>query len=169
MTTIRHRTAASLAVAALAIGTGPLAVSVLPTPGSNGADEPSGLLASRTSARIELVAGDEIATATLDDTPEAHALAAMLPITVDMEDPFGQAKTGRLPHALPLDDPDRSRNYAAGDLSYWSSSGTIAVVYDALGRSVPAPGLVRLGTVQTGLRAIASAGNDFTMTIRRGP
>jgi hypothetical protein len=56
-----------------------------------------------------------------------------------------------------------------GDLSYWSPSGRIAVVYDALGRSVPPPGLVRLGTVQTGLESIGSAGNDFTMTIRRGP
>ena len=37
---------------------------------------------------------------------------------------------------------------------------------DALGESVPPPGLVRLGGVDTGLSAIASAGNDFTMTIR---
>jgi hypothetical protein len=35
-----------------------------------------------------------------------------------------------------------------------------------LGESVPPPGLVRLGTVNTGLSAIASAGNDFTLTIR---
>ena len=123
--------------------------------------------ASNESVRIELVAGDEIATATLADTSEARAFAAMLPITVEAEDPFGQAKTGRLPRAVPLDDPERSLSYAAGDLAYWSPSGTIAVVYDALGQSVPPPGLVRLGTVQTRLEAIASAGNDFTMTIRK--
>ena len=82
--------------------------------------------------------------------------------------PVRASETGQLPRALPLDDPERSRNYAAGDLSYWSPSRKIAVVYDVLGRSVPPPGLVRLGTVQTGLQGIASAGNDFTMTIRRG-
>jgi hypothetical protein len=57
----------------------------------------------------------------------------------------------------------------AGDLGYWSPSGKIAVVYDSLGQSLPPPGLVRLGTVHTGIEAIASSGNEFTMTIRRGP
>ena len=92
----------------------------------------------------------------------------MLPVTVDMDDPFGQAKTGPLPRQLAIEDVTRSQSYGAGELSYWSPSGKLAIVYDALGKSVPPPGLVRLGTVDTGLRAIASAGNDFTMTIRRG-
>jgi hypothetical protein len=90
----------------------------------------------------------------------------MLPVSVDMDDPFGQAKTGPLPRALEVEDATRSRRYAAGDLSYWSPSGKLAIVYDALGQSVPPPGLVRLGTVEVGLNAIASAGNRFTMTIR---
>ena len=120
----------------------------------------------RAMFRIELVVGDEIAMVTLEDTPEARAFAAMLPITMEMEDPFGQAKTGRLPAALDVEDSRPSRSYATGDLSYWSPSGKLAVVYDALGRSVPPPGLVRLGNVQTGLEDIASAGDDFTMTIR---
>jgi hypothetical protein len=121
------------------------------------------------SIRIELVAGDDIATATLDDTAAARAFAAMLPATVQMEDRFGQAKTGLLPRTVPLDEAERSRNYATGDLSYWSPGGRLAVVYDTLNRSIPPPGLVRLGTVQTGLQAIASAGNHFTMTIKRRP
>jgi hypothetical protein len=197
-TTIRRRPrrgadatlAASALVGLLAICTGPISVfSVLRSPERNSAEgrsvrasaTPSGGAPTAPAASIpgsgdsdgapvgiELVADGEIITATLADTPEARDFAAMLPITVDMEDRFGQAKTGLLPRALPLDDPSGSRHYAAGDLSYWSPSGRIAVVYDALGRSVPPPGLVRLGTVDSGLRAIAGAGNDFTMTIRRG-
>jgi hypothetical protein len=182
----RRGVAASLAAAALvgllAVGTGPIAVSdVLHLSGRKSTEGPSGVASAapstasipgsgdrpRTTVGIQLVTGDETATATLDDTPQARAFAATLPITVEMEDPFGQAKTGRLPRALALDHPERSRNYAAGDLSYWSVNGSIAVVYDALGWSVPPPGLVRLGTVQTGLRAIATAGNHFTMTIKR--
>jgi hypothetical protein len=143
-------------------------VSATPTVGAPIAPAASGSNnRDRSSVRIELVAGDEVATAILDDTPEARDFAAMLPITVDMEDRFGQAKTGLLPRALRLDDPARSRSYAAGDLSYWSPSGRVSVVYDALGRPVPPPGLVRLGTVDTGLQTIARTGNDFTMTIRR--
>jgi hypothetical protein len=119
------------------------------------------------SLRIELVVGDEIATATLHDTPEARAFVATLPVSVDMEDPFGQAKTGQLPRELDVEDATRSLSYRAGDLSYWSPSGKLAIVYDALNQSVPPPGLIRLGTVDTGLGAIASSGNDFTMTIRQ--
>ena len=70
-------------------------------------------------------------------------------------------------HRWFLDDSERSQSYAAGELAYWTPSARIAVVYDTVGRSVPPPGLVRLGTVDTRLPAIASAGNNFTMTVRR--
>jgi hypothetical protein len=36
-----------------------------------------------------------------------------------------------------------------------------------MAQAAPPPGLVRLGTIEAGLDAIASAGNDFTITIRR--
>jgi hypothetical protein len=92
----------------------------------------------------------------------------MLPVTLDMDDRFGQAKASRLPHELDVDHATRSRSYRAGDLSYWAPTGKVAIVYDAWGQSVPPPGMVRLGAVDAGLDAIASAGTDFTMTIRRG-
>ena len=116
---------------------------------------------------VELVVGDKIATATLSDTPEAREFAAKLPVTLAMDDRFGLAKAGQLPHELDVDHAARSRSYTVGDLSYWSPSGKIAIVYDAWGQSVPPPGLVRLGTVDIGLAAIASAGHHFTMTFRR--
>ena len=95
----------------------------------------------------------------------------MLPITLEMDDLFGQAKTSQLPRELDVDHATRSRSYRARDVSYWSPTGKpagkIAIVYDAWRMSVPPPGLVRLGTVDAGLDVIASAGRDFTMTIRR--
>jgi hypothetical protein len=33
------------------------------------------------------------------------------------------------------------------------------------GQTIPQPGLVRLGTIDTGLEVIAAASNDFEMTI----
>ena len=40
------------------------------------------------------------------------------------------------------------------------------VIYNADdGQTIPQPGLVRLGTIDTGLEVIAAAGNDFEMTI----
>ena len=116
------------------------------------------------------MAGDDIATATLNDTPEARAFAATLPIAVDMQDPFGQAKTGAGGHAR---FPSMTRSDLGAMPPAISHIGhpvaKLAVVYDALGRSVPPPRLVRLGTVHTGLEAIASAGNDFTNDVRRSP
>jgi hypothetical protein len=118
------------------------------------------------TVRIALVVdGDDIATATLADTPAGRAFAATLPITLDMEDRFGQAKIGSLPEKLPHGGPSRVFEPAAGHIYYWPLDDTVAVVTADLGPSIPAPGLVALGAVDTGLDALHSAGNRFEMTI----
>ena len=45
------------------------------------------------------------------------------------------------------------------------TAATLVVFYDDLGQQVPPPGLVRLGVVDSGLDAVASAGNRFTVRI----
>lgn len=118
------------------------------------------------SVRITMTVGDQVATATLADTPAGHQLAAMLPITVDLQDPFGQAKSGPLPHAIDVAGAAREFHPITGGIYYWSDGDQLAVFYDALGQSVPPPGLVRFGNVDTGLDAFASAGN-VSVTIQR--
>lgn len=112
-----------------------------------------------------LVGGDDVATVTLDDTPEARDLVAALPITIGMQDRFGQAKVGRLPDPLPDDDTGRVIEPAAGHLYYWPPDGTIVVVTTDLGRSIPEPGLVPLGAVDSGLAALVAGADRFEMTI----
>ncbi|MEU8378743.1 cyclophilin-like fold protein [Streptosporangium sp. NPDC048865] len=58
-------------------------------------------------------------------------------------------------------DPDMAGIY------YWPPGGDIAIVYDDLGRSVPPPGMVRLGSVDGGPDTLARAGNRFTVWIDR--
>lgn len=118
------------------------------------------------SVRITMTAGDRVATASLADTRAGHRLAAMLPITVDMQDPFGQAKSGPLPRALPVAGTPREFRPVTGGIYYWPDGGHFAVFYDSLGQAVPPPGLVHLGSVDTGLAAMASRG-DVTVTIRQ--
>jgi hypothetical protein len=118
------------------------------------------------SVRITMTIGDQVATATLADTPAGHQLAAMLPLTVDLHDPFRQAKSGPLPHALDVAGAVREFRPTTGGIYYWPDGGHLAVFYDALGQAVPPPGLIRLGAVDTGLDAIASRG-DVTVTIQR--
>jgi hypothetical protein len=53
-----------------------------------------------------------------------------------------------------------------GELAYWSPGNDIAIFYADDGQAIPQPGLVRLGTIDTGLDVIAAAaGDDFEMTI----
>ena len=117
------------------------------------------------ATRVVLRVSNGQATATLDDTPAARAFAAMLPLQLTLHGSMGQAKTGRLPH--PIDDPGANRvvDPDVADIYYWPPSGDIGIFYDDLGQSVPPPGMVRLGSVDSGLGAIASAGNRFTVWI----
>ena len=115
--------------------------------------------------RVVLRFGDEVATATLSDSPAAREFAAMLPLQLKLKDPMGQAKSGQLPRPIdasgvaPIFDP------AVGEIYYSADGSTLAIFYDDLGQSIPDPGLVRLGTVDTGMDRIAEAGNRFTVTV----
>jgi hypothetical protein len=77
--------------------------------------------------RVELVVEGHIATATLADIPAAHQFAAMLPVELDMHDPFGQAKSGALPRALDVGDAARVFDPATGGVYYWPDGGDLAV------------------------------------------
>ncbi|WP_256363730.1 cyclophilin-like fold protein [Phycicoccus sp. Soil802] len=105
------------------------------------------------------------AVVSLDDTPAARAFAAMLPLRVSMGDPMGQAKSGRLPAPIDVSGAARVFDPREGELYYWAPSHTVAIFHDDLGQSVPPPGLVRLGVVDSGLSSIDEAGNSFLVRI----
>jgi hypothetical protein len=114
--------------------------------------------------RIRLTTESRQATATLADNATARDLASMLPLTVAMSDLFGREKPGRLPRAL-TGDVTPVFTYRVGQLAYWPPDHNIFVVYAGDGLRVPSPGLIPLGTVDTGLDVIAGAGNDFELTL----
>ena len=78
---------------------------------------------------------------------------------------MGQAKSGRLPRPLEISGADRVVDPDDAGIYYWPPSGDIAIFHEDFGHLVPSPGMVRLGTVDSGLDAIASAGNRFTVRI----
>ncbi|WP_142025124.1 cyclophilin-like fold protein [Blastococcus colisei] len=114
--------------------------------------------------RIRLGIGGQEAIGTLEDNPVTRDLVSLLPVTVPMGDLFGREKPGPLPRAL-TGDVEPVFTYRIGQIAYWPPSHDIFVVYDGDGLRVPGPGLVPLGTVDTGLGVIAAAGDDFDMTI----
>ncbi|MEV4019971.1 cyclophilin-like fold protein [Nonomuraea angiospora] len=109
--------------------------------------------------------GDQAVTATLTDTPPSRQFAAMLPLTVQLTDAWGQAKAGPLPRSLTADGGTPVHDPTPGEVYFWPSSALIAVYYDDLGQTVPDPGLVRLGVVKTGLDTLAQAGKRVTVLI----
>ncbi|HEX6756996.1 MAG TPA: cyclophilin-like fold protein [Propionibacteriaceae bacterium] len=117
------------------------------------------------SVRIVLRLSNGLATATLDDTPAAREFAAMLPLQLKLHDPMGQAKSGPLPRPIDATGLERVFHPAVGEIYYSAPSSTFAIFYDDLGQSIPDPGLVRLGVLDSGLDAIDSAGNRFTVQI----
>ena len=103
---------------------------------------------------------------TLTDTAAARDLASQLPVTLEMADRFGQAVVGRLPDELDYVGVGLVRDPEAGHLYYSPSDGSIAVLTADLGPSIPAPGLVDLGVVDSGLEELSSAGSRFEMAVR---
>ncbi|HET7477070.1 MAG TPA: cyclophilin-like fold protein [Dermatophilaceae bacterium] len=102
---------------------------------------------------------------TLDDTAPARAFAAMLPLRLTMHDPMGQAKSGQLPATIAVTGADRVVDPSVGLLYYWAPGNAVAIFYDDLGQTVPPPGLVRLGVVDSGAASIGKGGNRIPVRI----
>ncbi|WP_431930351.1 cyclophilin-like fold protein [Nonomuraea jabiensis] len=114
---------------------------------------------------VVLWLGDRAVTATLIDTPPSRQFAAMLPLTVELTDAWGQAKAGPLPRSLTVEGGVPVHDPTPGEVYFWPSNSMIAVYYDDLGQAVPDPGLIRLGVVKTGLDRLAAAGDRVTVRI----
>ncbi|MGR4871781.1 cyclophilin-like fold protein [Variovorax sp. LARHSF232] len=78
-------------------------------------------------SRMWMIVGKRRFAITVADTDAARAFAAMLPLTLDMEELNGNEKHGELPKALPTD-ANRPGTIRDGDLLLWGSR-TVVVFY----------------------------------------
>ena len=113
--------------------------------------------------RIRLTVDGQTATATLNDTPTARDFASLLPLALNMHDLFGREKPGQLPR--PLTSHKGQSTYQLGDLGYWAPSHDLAIFYADDGQTIPIPGIVIIGRIDSGLQVIANAGGSFQLTI----
>jgi hypothetical protein len=100
--------------------------------------------------RVRIRMGDQTVTATLNNSDAARDLIAMLPLSVNMRDHMRREKTGPLPGPL----SERTRGvsaYETGDLGYWRPGGNFVIFYLHDGLTIPSPGIVRLGKVDSGV------------------
>jgi hypothetical protein len=119
---------------------------------------------SRTHMRIRLTAGETVLNATLDDNATARDFASLLPLTLQMNDLFNREKYGRLPRSLTAGGKPQS-SYEIGNIVYWSPGPDIAIFYDHDGQSIPAPGIVILGEINSGADAFKKYDGTVDVTI----
>ncbi|MDV7090408.1 cyclophilin-like fold protein [Rhodococcus opacus] len=113
--------------------------------------------------QIRLRIGASEATARLYDNATARDFASLLPVTITLHDLGGREKAGPLPRELA--DGRGQSSYRAGQLGYWAPSNDLAIYYREDGFTIPDPGIVMIGEIDTGLDAITDADGTDTLTI----
>mgnify|MGYP000853814832 CR=1 FL=1 len=133
------------------------------------ATKPATAMAPRTGENrtepmnIRLTINGKVATATLDETPSARDFAALLPLTLDLNDYAATEKISNLPRRLSLDGAPPGYDPSVGDITYYAPWGNLAIFYRDFEYS---KGLIRLGTIHSGLEALQQS-VPLTMTIER--
>ena len=114
--------------------------------------------------RIHLTIGDTVVPATLDDTSASRDFAALLPLTVTLSDYAGTEKISDLPRKLTTAGAPAGTDAAAGDITHYAPWGNLAIFYKGSGY---ASGLVKLGSIASGVEALANQQGNFAATIER--
>ena len=75
-----------------------------------------------------------------------------------MNDLFGREKFFHLPRAI-SEGGKRTRTYEVGDVIYWSPGPDAAVYYRHDGQSIPSPGIIAIGKIDSGVEALDVPGS----------
>ncbi|PRX11179.1 UNVERIFIED_ORG: hypothetical protein BCL66_102140 [Martelella mediterranea] len=112
--------------------------------------------------RIEVIAGDTVLPATLDDTPAGRDFASLLPLELTLSDYNGVEKTADLPRKLDTTDAPASYKPKKGDITQYVPWSNIAIFTKPFSDS---RGLLRLGEFDGPIDALTQAG-EVTVQIR---
>jgi hypothetical protein len=128
--------------------------------------EPGGRsVAQGETMKIRLKVNGKSLEATLRQHETTRDFLSLLPLTITMRDLFGREKFGHLPRAI-SDAGERTRSYQVGEIAYWSPGPDIAIFYHHDGQTVPAPGLIVIGKVGSGMEMFNAPG-PLEVTIER--
>jgi hypothetical protein len=105
--------------------------------------------------RIHVIVGDEMLSATLDDTPAGRDFAALLPLELTLSDYNRTEKVADLPRKLDTRDAPASYTPKTGDVTYYAPWGNLAIFYKPFRTS---NGLVRLGAFDGPIDALLKDG-----------
>lgn len=126
--------------------------------------ESSAALTGTPDTRIRLAFDGGEVIVKMYDNPTSRDFLAMLPLTLTFEDYSGTEKISDLPERLSIQDAPAGSDPSPGDLTYYSPWGNLAIFYRDFGYS---EGLVKLGTIESGVEKLGEIDGDFTVKIER--
>ena len=112
--------------------------------------------------KINLKLPDQTLTATLYDTPTARDFAAMLPLTLTLEDYAKTEKVSELPKKLTKEGAPAGAAPSVGDIAYYVPWGNLALFYKDFRYS---DGLILLGKLDGGGAEALSVPGSLKVTI----
>jgi hypothetical protein len=114
--------------------------------------------AQANTMKIRVVLNGKAIPATLIDSETTRDFISLLPLTLTMNDLFGREKFGHLPRAI-SEGGKRTRTYEVGDVIYWSPGPDVAMFYRHDGQSIPSPGIIVMGKIDSGVEALDVPGS----------
>lgn len=113
--------------------------------------------------KVRIAVEGSVITGTLVDTAASRDFASLLPLTLTLKDYASTEKISDLPRRLTIRGSPAGFDPSVGDITYYSPWGNLALFYKDADY---ADGLVKLGTIDTGLEALSRPGS-FKATISR--
>jgi hypothetical protein len=110
-----------------------------------------------------LIGGATTLTATLDDTAPARDFAALLPLSLTLDDYAATEKISDLPRRLDTTGTPDGYKASAGDITYYAPWGNLAIFLKDFRH---ASGLVRLGQFDLGIDCLKTSG-PIRVTVQR--
>jgi hypothetical protein len=108
--------------------------------------------------KIRIMLNGKAITTTLIDNETTRDFVSLLPLTLTMNDLFGREKFGHLPRTI-SEEGKRTRTYEVGDVIYWSPGQDVAMFYRHDGQSIPSPGIIVMGKIDSGVEALNVPGS----------
>ena len=116
-------------------------------------------------AKLKIIVGEKVLTATLEENATTKALIEKLPLTLKMENLYGREMCYRFgAGTLPVEN-QRSDRYEVGDIVYWAPRGSFVILYKQNGEEFERQ---QIGHIASGVEIFEHLGDvDVRFEIER--
>lgn len=117
--------------------------------------------------KINLIAGETVIPAMLNDSTSSKALMAKLPYTVQLQR-YEHDYCGVMSEHLPYDKKDMQNGWLNGDIALAVSGNYFAILYKDEETSQQFDGIVNMGVLKAPLSVMDTLGRSITLRIELG-